>query len=178
MLREMGSAPVGARILLAVEISEVLFSASQITATMSQTSVNAFIGTALRQTQISFFAEAPATSESEVELVDVRATTTPGEKKKSCETQDFTKQRRREALGPLQQAIMNRLLDAPPGDIIDLFELRKAMLRSHSGPAVSRAFRTLLDRGVIQAMVPTASGFEPDVGREGPLRFVRCAGGI
>ena len=160
----MNPAPVGARILLTVEISEVLFSAIQITASMSRTTVNSFSGSALRQTQISFFAEAPATSESEVVVLDVRPTPAPGT-------------RARGELGSLQQAILDHLLDAPTtSGVFDLAEVRRTMLLHHHGAAVSRAVHQLIRRGVLESMVPTAAGFQPDVGREGPLRFVRCAG--
>jgi hypothetical protein len=70
----MSTAAVCPRVTLTIQISEVLYDAIQITAAMSQTTVNAFIGSALRETQIAFFAE---NSESlpDVAVLDVRATT-------------------------------------------------------------------------------------------------------
>jgi hypothetical protein len=120
----MSLAAVCTRVTLTVELSEVLFSAIQITATMSQTTVPAFIGSALRQTQIAFFAEASESPpESEVVVLEVRAATTP------------SGTRPRGDLGPLQQAILDHLLDAPAmSGVYDLLEVRRTMRHSHHGP--------------------------------------------
>jgi hypothetical protein len=78
MLREMSTAAVYPRVTLTIEISEVLYSALTVTAAMSETTVPTFIGSALRETQIAFFAgtsESP--SESDVVVLDVRAATPP-----------------------------------------------------------------------------------------------------
>ena len=99
--------PVCPRVTLTIEISEVLFSAIQITATMSQTTVPAFIGSALRQTQIAFFAEiSESPPESDVVVLDVRAarpqppsTRVPGEPH----------------LGALQSAILGQLVGSAHG---------------------------------------------------------------
>lgn len=73
MLGEMSTAAGCPRVTLTIEISEVLYSALAVTATMSATTLPAFIGLTLRQTQITFFAEAPGTSECDVAVLDVRA---------------------------------------------------------------------------------------------------------
>jgi hypothetical protein len=52
------------------------------------------------------------------------------------------------------------------------------MLNSHHGPAVSRAVHQLVRRGVLEPMMPTSTGFRPDLGgRENKVRFVRRGGG-
>lgn len=175
----MSPAPVCTRVTLTIEVSEVLFSAIQITATMAQTTVNAFIGTALRQTQITFFAEAAGTSESDVAVLDVRATRPLGTKKNHGGSAEVSGQRGGD-LGSLQQAIMNHLLDTPTmSGIYDLFEVRKTMLRTHSGPAVSRAVHQFVRRGLLEPMTAVGTGFQPDVDRSESrlLRYVRLGAG-
>ncbi len=142
MLGEMSTAAVCPRVTLTIEISEVLFDAIQITAAMSRTTVPAFIGSALRETQIAFFAE---NSElAEVVVLEVRdANPAPGP-------------RRRGDLGALQRAILASLENAPNQlGVYDLREVRKTMLHSHHGAAVSRAVHQLVRRGW---MVPTGTG--------------------
>ena len=126
------------------------------------------VGSALRQTQIAFFAEiSESPPECDVVVLDVCTAPPPTPSTPA-----------RGDLGSLQRAIMNYLLNAPTmGGVFDLREIRRSMLRSHSASSISRAFRTLLDGDYIEAMVLTPAGFEPDVGGEGPARFVRCAGG-
>lgn len=152
----MSTAAVGPRVTLTIEISEVLYSALQIAAAMAETTVNAFIGVALRETQIAFFAETE--------------TATP-----ECEPTPAPGSRRRGDLGALQRAVLESLHDTPmTGGVYDLREVRKAMLRSHHRPAVSRAVHRLVELGVLVSMTPTSNGFRPDVGgAECQVRYVR-----
>jgi hypothetical protein len=135
-------AAVCPRVTLTIEISEVLFDAIQITAAMSRTTVPAFIGSALRDTQIAFFAE---NSElPDVVVLEVRdANPAPGPRKRAD-------------LGALQRAILASLENAPHQmGVYDLAEVRRTLLHSHSAPNVSRAVHQLVRRGW---MVPTGTG--------------------
>jgi hypothetical protein len=138
-------AAVCPRVTLTIEISEVLFDAIQITAAMSRTTVPAFIGSALRETQIAFFAES-SESLSDVVVLDVREVNpaaAPGPRKRGD-------------LGALQRAILASLENAPNRlGVYDLKEVRKKLAHSHHGAAVSRAVHQLVRRGW---MVPTGTG--------------------
>ena len=46
-------------------------------------------------------------------------------------------------------------------EVYDLAEVRRTMLDSHHGPAVSRAVHQLVRRGVLESMTPTSNGFLP-----------------
>ena len=139
MLGEMIPAAGCPRVTLTIQISEVLFDAILITAAMSQTTVPAFIGSALRETQIAFFAE-NTESLSDVVLLEVRAhSPSPGSRKRGD-------------LGALQRAILDCLENAPNQlGVYDLKEVRKTLAHSHHGAAVSRAVHQLFRRG---ALVP------------------------
>jgi len=143
MLGEMSTAAVCPRVTLTIEISEVLFDAIQITAAMSRTTVPAFIGSALRETQIAFFAE-NSESLSDVVVLDV------------CESAPDPSPRKRGDLGALQRAILASLENAPNKlGVYDLKEVRKTLAHSHHGAAVSRAVHQLVRRGW---MVPAGTG--------------------
>jgi len=157
----MSPAPVCPRVTLTIEVSTVLFDALVVSADMSGTTVNAFVALALRRTQISFFAETSAAdsespSDSDVALLDVRAAAP----------------RRRGDLGTLQQAILDHLVGSPTG-IYDLRAVRRT-LNAHSRPALSVAVHRLVERGVLDPMIPTGGGFQRDVGgTENRVRYVR-----
>ena len=157
-------AAVCPRVTLTIQISEVLYDALQVAAVMSQTTVPAFIGSVLRESQVTFFADS-GESLSDVVVLDVRETPPPAST--------------RGDLGPLQRAVLDHLLDAPTmSGVYDLGELRRAMLRSHHGPAVSRAVHRLVELGVLVPMTPTSNGFQPDLGgAESRVRFVRRGAG-
>ena len=155
----MSPAPVCTRVTLTIEITEVLYSALQITATMSRTTVPAFIGSALRQTQVAFFAELPATSEPDVAVVEVRATAAPTQKETLPEPAPFSTSVRGD-LGAVQREVLALVDDG----VADLLEVRRTLLRSHQGPAVSRAVHQLLKRGLLEPMTPTSNGFRPALG--------------
>jgi hypothetical protein len=144
MLGEMSTAAVCPRVTLTIQISEVLYDAIQITAAMSETTVPAFIGSALRETQIAFFAE-NSESPSDVVVVEVRESApAPGPRKRGD-------------LGALQRAILESLESAPNQlGVYDLREVRKTLLHSHHGAAVSRALHQLVRRGW---MVPTGTRY-------------------
>jgi hypothetical protein len=180
----MSPAPVCSRMTLTVEVSALLFDALTITAQRSGKTVSAFIVSALLQNQIASFAEdSEGPSECDVVVLDARSTPPPSKMGRSSETEDFSQRRGSEPpmrgdLGPLQRAILDHLLDAPTmSGVYDLLEVRRAMLRSHSGPAVSRAVHQLVRRGVLEPMTPTSNRFRPDAGGvESKLRYVRRAG--
>lgn len=159
-------AAVSPRVTLSISISEVLYDAIQIAAVMSQTTVPAFIGSVLRESQITFFAE-NGESLSDVVVLDVRETT-PAPTTST-----------RGGNGALQRAVLNNLLDAPTmSGVYDLGELRRTMLHSHHGPAVSRAVHRLVELGVLVPMMPTSTGFLPDVGAAGSrVRYVAVGAG-
>jgi hypothetical protein len=165
MLGVMIPAAVCPRVTLTLQISEVLYDALQITAAMSQTTVPAFIGSVLRESQITFFAE-NGESLSDVVVLDVRQAMPPPPSARGD-------------LGALQRAVLENLLDTPMmAGVYDLREVRRAMLPSHHGPAVSRAVHRLVELGVLVSMTPTSDGFQPDVGgAESKVRYVSLGAG-
>jgi hypothetical protein len=124
------------------EITEVLYAAIQITATMQRTTVPAFIGSVLRETQVSFFAEASESQPDDEEVLDIReaVATLPG---------------KRGDRGSLERAILDRLAAAPDQHgVFDLDQLRREMVGSHHRAAVSRAVHTLIRRGALKPVGP------------------------
>jgi hypothetical protein len=153
----MTPAAVCSRITLTVQISETLYDAIQISAAMSRTTVPAFIGSALRETQIAFFAEPASSGSFDVLVLDVDD---------SSPDLPSTPRRRGRGIGALQRAILAGLENAPNQlGVYDLAEVRRTLLHSHHGPNISRAIHELVRRGWL---VPTGDG----------VRYVRRGAGV
>jgi hypothetical protein len=168
-LREMSPTAVCPRVTLTIQISETLFDALQITATMTRTTVPAFIGSALRETQIAFFAEGVP----DVVMVDVRSDAAQRQHNPAG-TGEFNQQRVSEARarGAVQRAVL-ALVDAGVSDLLDV---RRMMLQDYPGPSISRALHQVILRDLLEPVMPTSNGFQPAMGGEaGRVRFVRRA---
>ena len=160
------------RVTLTISVSEVLYDALLVSADIQETTVTDVVASALRQSEIAFFAE---TEWDEVVVLEVLTPPPPSERPLASDVVPGICW-----FGSVQQAILDHLPDAPtsPGSgVYDLHEVRKTMQHSHHGPAVSRAVRQLIRRRVIEVVAPTGNNqFQRADSRESRVRFVRVTG--
>ena len=145
-------------ITLTLRVSEVLYSAIEVTAVMAASSVNSVITAALRQ--VAFLRD---TEGEEIEVVEVHHAPHPIRRPETVSTPGGP------GIGILQQAILARL---PAGSVGDLREVRRELAGSYLHNSVSRAIGTLIRGGYLEPVRWSGGTFVP-ADRQGQLRFVK-----